>query len=88
MVLLSLGIVGALAVGGAYVTRQFVGDARMAQQAAVMEPDLERALASAVATWDTTTRGNQAAGVTMEVSQPDFPGVRTRLWITRLTPQV
>lgn len=88
MVLLSLGIVGALAVGGAYVTRQFAGDSRIAQRAVELEPHAERVLVDAVASWDTTARGYHATGVTVEVPQPDLPGVSTRLWITRASSTV
>ena len=83
MVLMSLGLVGALAVGGAFASRRFVDDARTSNRSLELRPAAERAIVLALAGVDSTllalAPGSSIDG-TVEVTQ----SVVTATWITVL----
>jgi hypothetical protein len=85
MVLFALAMGSALAVGGAYVTRQLAAAARAAQRGAQLEPMSERALVEAVVSWDSVTRANQPVGTVASLPASSTDGVRTSAWITRIS---
>ena len=86
MMIFVLAMTSALAVSGAFLTRQMSATARNREKAAVLEPDAEEALTGAVATWDSSARISQPVGATMVLSSEVRGGTRVDVWITRLTP--
>ena len=85
MVLFALSMASALAVGGAYVTRQHAAAARAAQRGAESEPMSERALVEAAASWDSVARASQPIGTVASLPASSADGVRTNAWITRIS---
>jgi hypothetical protein len=85
IVLFALAMASALAVGGAYVTRQLAAAARASQRGAGSEPMSERALVEAAVSWDSVTRANQAVGTVASLPTSSTDGVRTNAWITRIS---
>lgn len=90
MVVLSLGLVAALSVGGAFVTRQFESNTRLADEAARLEPAAEGALALAASQLDTAAF---AIPVGRSVALPEADAGTTGhpvtfAWITRLSDSV
>jgi hypothetical protein len=85
MVLFALAMTSALAVGGAYVTRQIAASARMAQRGAESEPMSERALAEAVVSWDSVARAQQPIGTVAPLAASRIGAVSTNAWITRIS---
>jgi hypothetical protein len=83
VVLFSMAMVSALAVGGTYVTRQFAASVRTAQRHTELEPAAEQALAQAIVTWDSATRAAQLVGTVAVLPTTDAAGVRTESWVTR-----
>ncbi len=79
-VLITLGLVAALAVGGASVLRRFASDARRVTAALADEAEPEALLVGAIAGWDTAGRSDPAVGVTVLAAQDGA----ARVWITRL----
>ena len=85
-VLFALALTSALAVGGAYVTRQIASVARTEERGALLEPLTERALVDVIASWDSVARAQQPVGATTEMAPSVTPHVRTTAWITRISP--
>jgi hypothetical protein len=85
VVLFVLAISSALAVGGAYATRQLASSARAAHRGASLEPEAERALVNIVAGWDSAGRADQPVGTTEPIAGSPASSVRTRAWITRIS---
>ena len=85
VVLFVLAISSALAVGGAYATRQLASSARAASRGASREPEAERALVNIVAGWDSAGRADQLVGTTEIVAGSPASSGGTRAWITRTT---
>lgn len=83
VVLLALTMTSALAVGGAFISRQSVASARLASRGAGLQPAAERALVDAIAAWDSVGRRMQAIGTTEELPQTTSGGVITSAWTTR-----
>ena len=84
-VLFALCIVGALTVGGAHVSRRAADDANADRQALDLGPLAEEALAEVVAAWNPDTAGAMLTGSVAQAPDLVRPGVRVRLWLTRLT---
>jgi hypothetical protein len=88
MVLLSLGLVAALSVGGAFVTRRYAADGRLRERSADLEPALEQALVSAAIQSDTAALRAMPMGGSSQSRGPELPnspGLVTAVWVTRLT---
>mgnify|MGYP001617848364 CR=1 FL=1 len=86
-VLLSLGLVAALSVGGAFVTRRFAADAQRFQRSADLEPVLEQALVMTATSADTVFLWGLSPWVATAMGgQANWapPGVVVRVWVTRL----
>jgi hypothetical protein len=74
-VLLTVALTSALAVGSAYVSRQFIAGTRVTNGGQLLEPRLESALANALAMWDSTARAAQPIGTTVALADH---------WLTKL----
>jgi predicted anti-sigma-YlaC factor YlaD len=74
-VLLTVALTSALAVGSVYVSRQLIAGARLTTGALQLQPELESALANAMATWDSSARASQPIGSTVALADA---------WVTRL----
>jgi hypothetical protein len=85
MVLMSLGLVAALVVGGAFSARQFAKDARIAQQALELEPAAERAVVGALADLDSVNLAGMPVGEALAGDSMAVSGVSTRVWTTKLS---
>jgi len=85
MVLMSLGLVAALVVGGAFSARQFAKDARIAQQALELEPAAERAVVGALAELDSVSLAGMPVGEALAGDSIAVSGVSTRVWTTKLS---
>lgn len=85
LVLFAISISSALAVGGAYVTRQFAGSARAGNRALELEGAAERALVQAVASWDSSARESQPIGSVVSLPADGGGVVEIGLWVTRTT---
>lgn len=87
MVLLSIGLVAALSVGGAFVTRRYATDGRLLLQSAGLEPAIEGALVSAVSHADTSVLKSMVIGASMpeDGAEAGPTGLITSVWVTRLT---
>lgn len=84
-VLFALALTSALAVGGAYVTRQLASVAGTQERGALLEPLNERALVDVLATWDSVARAQQPVGATSEMAPSVSPHTQTTVWITRIS---
>jgi hypothetical protein len=85
VVLFALAMASALAVGGAYVTRQLAASTKAVQRGAESEPMSERALVEAVVSWDSVARAHQSIGTVAMLPASRTNGVRTDAWITRIS---
>ena len=88
MVLLSIGLVAALTVGGAFVTRRYATDGKLLQQSTYLEPALEEALVVAAAAADTARLFAMPLGSSQALggNQSTGPaGLVTQVWVNRLT---
>ena len=83
--LFAMTMASALAVGGAFVTRELAASARSALRGTDLEPAAERVLVDAIVAWDSATRADQAIGVVSALPPSLSAGVRTEGWITRLS---
>jgi hypothetical protein len=83
---MSLGLVGALAVGGAFVARRFVADARNDNRALDLRPAVEQAIVAAIAGLDSAALASRAPGSTIAVAQQITSKAVTSTWITVLGP--
>jgi len=86
MVLMLLGLVGALAVGGAFVVRRFLDDARSDIRALDLRPAAEQAIVAALAGLDSAAVASRAPGSTFGVAQQITSKAVTSAWITVLGP--
>jgi len=87
MVLLSLGLVAALSVGGAFVTRRMATDASLTQRSLELAPMVEEGIVRAAAGMDTATLWAIPIGHTAELvtGSGGTPGsAATEVWISRL----
>jgi hypothetical protein len=84
-VLLALTMTSAIAVGSAFVSRQYASSARFASSGGELTPLAEAALVDAISTWDSSSRAAQPVGsmVPLATAHP-----RTRVWITRASPRL
>ena len=87
-VLLAITMASALAVGGAFVSRQYAAAARLAHHGSDLLPAAEAALVEAIATWDSTARKTQPVGTVIAFSAGPSPSPRPAVWITRASPQL
>ena len=86
-VLLSLALMAALSVGGSFVTRRYLADARLFQRSSDVESVLEGAMTQAAAGLDTASLGSLNAGATLQLVTPvelAQQGLVTSVWVTRL----
>lgn len=83
-VLLCLACVGALTVGGAYVTRRAASNARLEAQLADLDAEPELGLIESLTTWDSLARADQLAGTTERLTVVTTPS-KTGVWVTRLS---
>jgi hypothetical protein len=86
MMIFVLAMTSALAVSGAFVTRQMAATARSRENGDLLEPDAEEALTAAVTGWDSLSRAVQTVGSTASATIEERGDARVALWITRLTP--
>ena len=84
MALFALCLIGALTVGGAFVTRRFVDDARVDDRAQDLTVNAERALAEAVG----SGLPPMALGATEAGAETVTDEVRIRLWRTRISDRL
>jgi hypothetical protein len=87
MVLFSLGLVGALTVGGAFVSRRFVADARNDNRALDLGPAAEQAIVAALTSIDSGVLASHALGSTTAVAWQVTPKSVTNAWFTVLGPE-
>ena len=80
MALLALCLIGALTVGGAYVTRRALDDARVDDRALDLSLNAEQALAEAVA----AGLPDPALGASVAGAESGTAEVRVRIWTTRI----
>ncbi|HEY8174810.1 MAG TPA: hypothetical protein VIF32_03875 [Gemmatimonadaceae bacterium] len=85
VVLFTLALASALAIGGAYVTRQLAASTRAAQRGAESEPMSERALVETLTYWDSAARAHQPIGTVVELPASRANNVSTNAWITRIS---
>ena len=87
MVLLSLGLVAALSVGGAFVARRYAADGRLQIASSAVEPAVEQALVMTASQADTAVLRGLPPGTSKVLAMPGAPisaGLITRVWVTRL----
>jgi hypothetical protein len=82
-VLLALALSSALAVSGAYVTRQLSTTGRAAIRGAELQSSVEAALAENIAGWDSVVWTSQPIGTSTFTHTITIAGVRTQVWRTR-----
>jgi len=85
MMIFVLALTSALAVSGAFVSRQVAANSRGAERGAALEPLAEASLVMAVSAWDSLARGSQPIGSTELITDSTATDVRVQLWITRLS---
>lgn len=85
VVLFAVSLGSALAVGGAYVTRQMAASARQSSRGLELEPHAEQTLVRAIADWNVGVRDSQAVGSVMPLPTISNSRVRVSAWITRTT---
>jgi hypothetical protein len=84
-VLLALTLTSALAVGGAFVSRQQAAAARFAGRGEPLLPAAETALIRAIGSWDRAARDSQPIGTSAPL--PDASRVPViAVWVTRASP--
>lgn len=84
MALFALCLIGALTVGGAFVARRSVDDARVDQKAMELSPAAEQALGDVVGTWGADGPPDLAVGATAPVAVSVAGEARVEVWVTRL----
>ena len=82
-VLVALTLASALAVGGAFVSRQRANAARFSNRGLELLPSAEKALIDAVVAWDSAGRAGQQIGQTIQLPPIAESDVLTEVWITR-----
>ena len=87
MVLMSLGLVGALTVGGAFVARRFVADARNGRRALELGPAAEQAMVGALGSIDWATLASHPPGSSIPASRQVTPTAVISTWATVLGPE-
>jgi hypothetical protein len=85
VVLFALTMASALAVGGAYISRNAAASARLFQRATELHPPAETALVNAVVAWDSAARAAQPVGSTTAIAPTDTSSASAEVWITRAT---
>ena len=85
VVLFALAMTSALAVGGAYVTRQLASVASTEERGALLAPSCEGALVDAIASWDSVARAQQPVGAVAPLASSSAPHLTTTAWITRIS---
>ena len=85
IVLMAITLATALAVGGAFITRQLATSVRTGLRAEQLEPAAERALVDAIVSWDSAARAEQPLGGTSLLSESASLVPKVDVWITRLT---
>jgi len=78
----------ALAVGGAFVSRQYAAAARLAHHGIDLLPSADAALVEAIAAWDSVARRTQTVGSVMALPVGPQFSQRLSVWITRASPQL
>ena len=86
MVLMLLGLVGALAVGGAFAARRIVADARRDVRALELRPAVEQAIVQALSSLDSAALASHTPGSTIASGELITPKAVTSWWITSLRP--
>jgi len=86
MVLMLLGLVGALAVGGAFAARRIVADARRDVRALELRPAVEQAIVQALSSLDSAALALHPPGSTIATGELLTPQSVTSWWITVLRP--
>jgi hypothetical protein len=84
-VLFALTMTSALAVGGAFVSRQQAAAARFAERGGELHPLAERVLVETIAAWDSASRANQPVG---SVAPMASASPLTAVWVTRASQQL
>lgn len=87
-VLLAITMASALAVGGAFVARQYAAAARLAHHGSELLPSADAALVEAIAAWDSVARKAQPVGSAIAIPGGPTPSSRPAVWITRASPQL
>jgi hypothetical protein len=82
---MAITLATALAVGGAFITRQLATSVRTGLRAEQLEPAAERALVDAIVSWDSVARAQQPIGDTSLLSESASSVPKVNVWITRLT---
>jgi monoamine oxidase len=82
-VLLALAFSSALAVSGAYVTRQLSTTGRAALRGAELQSIVDAAIVENIAGWDSVAWTSQPIGTSTLTQSITSPGVRTQVWRTR-----
>lgn len=88
MVLMSLGLVGALAAGGAFAARRIVADARSDVRTLELRPAMEQAIVAVLSSLDSAALASQPPGSTIASGVQITPQVVTSWWLTLLSPGV
>lgn len=86
MVIFAITMASALAVGGAFVSRQLAASARLGQRADLLAPAAEGALVNAIAGWDSVARAADTLGHSAALSGTTSDGLQTSVWVTRVSP--
>lgn len=84
IVLLTITMTSALAVGGVFVARGVAASARLAQRAPEVQAPAESALVHAVVSWDSAARAQQPVGATVSLSPASTSELITAAWATRI----
>ena len=87
-VLLAITMASALAVGGAFVSRQYAAAARLSQHGSDLLPAADAALVEVIAAWDSAARRSQPVGTVMAFPAGHPSSTRLAVWITRASPQL
>lgn len=87
-VLLAMTMASALAVGGAYLSRQHAAAARLANRSGMLQPSAETALIDALASWDSAARADQPVGSVRALSIVSGTTFPTEVWITRASQRL
>lgn len=82
-VLFALAITSALAVGGAYVSRQLAASVGLSHRSLELRPVAEIALIDHLVAWDSAARADQPVGSVVSFPTSSASFVQTEVWITR-----
>jgi hypothetical protein len=88
VVLLAITMASALAVGGAFVSRQYAGAARLSHHGSDLLPAADAAVVEAIAAWDSAARKTQPVGTVVAFPAGPSSSPRPAVWITRTSPQL